>query len=187
MRHCTRFPASGFWRGFLFGLIGSIGLVFSQPSVAAEFEGPSFRKGMWRFVRTLDVGVHPTMKHQLMRQEATRCVNPTEAMKATFAPATIGSCISAKPERESNTYIFARRCDFMGPVRTVITVDSEDAYTEVNELTVGVLPRTDFVTARRIGDCEEEGTRSREASSVVAQGAPARNHLERQRSASAIR
>jgi hypothetical protein len=186
MRHCERPAASRFYRGCLFGLIGSIGLVFSQSSVAAEFDGPSFRKGMWRFVRTLDVTLHPTMKRQLMRQEATRCVDPTEAMKVTFSPATIGSCVSAKPEKESNTYVFAKRCDYMGPVRTVITVDSEDAYTEFNELIAGVLPKTDFVTARRISDCEDEGTKSREESSVGLKESSG-SYLEKQRSAGVIR
>jgi hypothetical protein len=44
----------------------------------------------------------------------------------------------------------------MGPVSTVITVQSDEAYSEVNQLTVGQLPRTDLVIARRIGDCRED-------------------------------
>jgi hypothetical protein len=44
----------------------------------------------------------------------------------------------------------------MGPVSTVITVQSDEAYTEVNELTVSQLPRTDVVIAKRIGDCRED-------------------------------
>ena len=39
---------------------------------------------------------------------------------------------------------------------TVITVQSDEAYTEVNELTVGQLLRKDLVTAKRIGDCRED-------------------------------
>jgi hypothetical protein len=42
----------------------------------------------------------------------------------------------------------------MGPVSTVITVLSDEAYTEVNEVRVGRVPRTDLVIARRISDCE---------------------------------
>ena len=69
----------------------------------------------------------------------TRCVDPTQAMKATFSSASIGSCHSSRPEKVSNKYIFSNRCDYMGPVSTVITVQSDEAYTEVNELTVGQL------------------------------------------------
>lgn len=173
MRLCEKSATPRFFRKCLFGLIGTLvallGVLFSQSSLAAEtFDGPSFRKGMWRFVRTHNVISYPTMQHRLVRQEATRCVDPTEAMKLTFSPATVGNCVSAKPERENNTYVFAKRCDNMGPVRTVITVDSEDAYTEFNELIAGTVPKTDFVTARRISDCEEEAT-SRDDSSVVVQ------------------
>jgi hypothetical protein len=41
----------------------------------------------------------------------------------------------------------------MGPVRTTIVVESDTAYTEVNELQVGALLRTDTVVARRISEC----------------------------------
>ena len=86
----------------------------------------------------------------------TRCVDPTQAMKATFSSASIGSCHSSRPEKVSNKYIFSNRCDYMGPVSTVITVQSDEAYTEVNQLTVDKLPRTDLVIAKRIGDCRED-------------------------------
>ena len=179
MRLSEKSATPRFFRKSLFGLIALFGVLFSQSSVAAEtFDGPSFRKGMWRFVRTLDLILHPTMKHQLARQETTRCVDPTDAMKMTFSPTTVGSCVSATPERESNRYVVSKRCDNMGSVRTVITVDSEDAYTEFNELTAGTFPKTDFVTARRISDCEEEGTRSRDDPSIVAQRVSAGVHIQ---------
>jgi hypothetical protein len=44
----------------------------------------------------------------------------------------------------------------MGPVSTVITVDCDEACTEFNELTVGSLPETELVVARRIGDCPDD-------------------------------
>jgi hypothetical protein len=47
----------------------------------------------------------------------------------------------------------------MGPVRTEIIVDSDAAYTEVNVLTVGALPRRDMVIARRLGDCDRAAAR----------------------------
>jgi hypothetical protein len=83
----------------------------------------------------------------------TRCVDPTNAMKDIFASPNVGSCRSTKPERVRNRYTFANRCDYLGPVRTDITVHSEEAYTELNVLKVGNFPKVDKVVAQRIGDC----------------------------------
>jgi hypothetical protein len=117
---------------------------------------------MWRFERTLEHSSPSTMVI-LIKEEVTRCVDPTNAMRATFASPDVGSCHSAKPERSNNRYIFSLRCDYMGPVRTEITVESDAAYVEVNELTVGAFPRTDTVVARRIGDCRTTNRGSAEA------------------------
>jgi hypothetical protein len=86
-------------------------------------------------------------------------------MRATFASGAVGSCVSAKPYRQTNRYIFAKRCDYLGPVSTVITVDSDEAYSELNQVTEGAVPKADFVTARRIGDCPVDGA----AAAVLAQ------------------
>src|SRR6266849_2856300 len=137
----------------------------SSQAKAEGFEGPSFRKGMWHFVRTLDLIVHRKTKQRLQEREMTRCVDPTVAMKATFASPSVGNCVSAKPEKSDNKYTFSNRCDYMGPVSTVITVHSDESYTEVNELTVGKLPRTELVVAKRVGDCQEDAQTFGEPSS----------------------
>lgn len=134
------------------------GLAASTVVKAEEFAGPSFRRGMWQFERTLEyTGPSPPPPHAsfLRRQEMTRCVDPTEAMKETFKPLTVGACHSVKPEKVDNRYVFSMRCDYLGPVRTVIEVEGDAAYTEINELNVGNFPRKDTVIARRIGDCEK--------------------------------
>jgi hypothetical protein len=140
----------------VFALALSAPLLSSQAQAREAFGGPTFRKGLWRFVRTLETVKPQDVRQTLLEQEMTRCVDPTEAMKATFASASIGSCHSSRPEKVSNKYIFSNRCDYMGPVRTVITVQSDEAYTEVNELTVGQGVRKDLVAAKRIGDCRED-------------------------------
>ena len=112
-------------------------------------------KGLWRFVRTLEIVKPQNVRQKLLEREMTRCVDPTHAMKATFSTNSIGSCHSSRPEKVNNRYIFSNRCDYMGPVRTVITVQSDEAYTEVNELTVS-LPQKDLVVARRVGECQED-------------------------------
>jgi hypothetical protein len=72
----------------------------------------------------------------------------------TFNSPNIGGCRSDRPERVGNRYTMANRCDYLGPVRTDITVHSEDAYTENNWLKTGNFPQVDRVLARRIGDCD---------------------------------
>src|SRR5215213_4372508 len=136
-----------------------IGPFSSQASAEGGFGGPSFRKGMWHFVRTLELVTHRKTKHRLQEREMTRCVDPTVAMKATFSSPSVGSCVTATPEKFDNKYTFANRCDFMGPVSTVITVHSDEAYTELNEVTVGKLPRQELVVAKRLGDCTEDPQR----------------------------
>ncbi|WP_291865949.1 hypothetical protein [Bradyrhizobium sp.] len=124
------------------------------PSRAEPFEGPSFRQGMWHFVRTIDLVLHKKTGQRLLQRETTRCVDPTHAMMATFASPSVGNCVSAKPEKVKNRYTFANRCDFTGPVSTVITVHSEEAYTELNASSAG-FPKTELVVAHRIGDCQD--------------------------------
>ncbi|QIG98978.1 MULTISPECIES: DUF3617 domain-containing protein [unclassified Bradyrhizobium] len=132
--------------------------VLASPSAVAEegFSGPTFRKGMWRFVRTLEIATSSNVRQKLLEREMTRCVDPTQAMKATFSSPSVGNCHSSRPEKINNKYVFSNRCDYLGPVSTVITVLSDEAYTEVNKTNVGQAPRTDRVVARRISDCHED-------------------------------
>lgn len=125
---------------------------------AAQAEAPSFRKGLWRFIRTLDIvrNANKNVKYRLVNREMTRCVDPTNAMQATFSSPPVGSCVSDKPEKVGNQYTFGHRCDYLGAVSTVITVHGDDSYTELNEVSTGDSPKTDMVVATRIGDCSDE-------------------------------
>src|SRR4029078_4565541 len=135
----------------------------AQQAEVTETQPPSFRKGLWRFIRTLDIvrNSNKNVKYRVGDREMTRCVDrempgcvdPTHAMKATFSPSPVGSCVSDRPEKVGNKYTFGHRCDYLGAVSTVITVHSDESYTEVNEVSTGDNPKTDFVTAKRIGDC----------------------------------
>ena len=130
----------------------------AQEAEATQSQPPSFRKGLWRFIRTLDIvrNSNKNVKYRVVDREMTRCVDPTHAMKATFSSAAVGSCVSDKPEKVGNKYTFGHRCDYMGAVSTVITVHSDESYTEVNEVSAGENPKTDIVTAKRVGDCGDE-------------------------------
>jgi hypothetical protein len=126
----------------------------SPPPKAEAPAPPSFRKGLWHFVRTMELVIHKHHRQRVLERDVTRCVDPNVAMKATFSSPSVGNCVSAKPEKSDNKYTFSNRCDYLGPVSTVITVHSDESYTELNELNVGNLPRAELVVARRIGDCE---------------------------------
>ncbi len=134
------------------------------------FKGPSFRKGMWRFVRTLELVVSEKLHQRLFEREMTRCVDPTVAMKLTFSSPAVGGCTSSQPEHADNRYTFANRCDYMGPVRTVITVHNDESYTELNELKVGGYPKVDYVVAKRIGDCQDDAGAARKPSASLVEG-----------------
>ena len=142
----------------------------TQQAETTQTEPPSFRKGLWRFIRTLDVvrNSNKNVKYRVVDREMTRCVDPTQAMKATFSSAPVGSCVSDKPQKVGNKYTFGHRCDYLGAVSTVITVHSDESYTEVNEVSTGDNPKTDFVTAKRIGDCNDEKAEESAKSAVSA-------------------
>jgi hypothetical protein len=135
--------------------LGLASILTALPSSAGadSFAGPVFRQGMWHFERTIERVLTSDGRHLLTQERLTRCVNPTVAMRGTFSSPDIGTCHSARPERVDNRYVFPVRCDYMGPVRTEITVESDVAYTEVNELAAGPAARVDTVVAHRIGDC----------------------------------
>ena len=147
-------------RGCFAARIVLLGLLsfLSASALADEFEGPNFRKGLWRFDRMVSNGggsaTLPSATF-VSSHQVTRCVDPTLAMRETFKPAVIGRCRSAMPEKTGNRYVFSLRCDFMGPARTTIEVQGESAYVEINEFIGSKPPRTETIIARRIGDCGE--------------------------------
>ena len=128
-----------------------LALVASSAAIAHASDWPRFRKGVWQFERTMAAGEGGNV---LFKREMTRCVDPSESMKETWRAISVGNCRASPPERHLNKYVFARRCDYMGPVRTTIVVESETAYTEINELKDGPVPRTDTVIARRVAACD---------------------------------
>jgi hypothetical protein len=138
-------------------IAAAIGLTWPAVAAAEDHQWPRFRSGMWQFERTMtaigDPGKGEQSSYVIFKREMTRCVDPSEAMRETFRGTSVGNCRSSRPERYANKYVFPRRCDYMGPVRTTIVVESETAYTEINELHAGALPRTDTVIARRIASC----------------------------------
>jgi hypothetical protein len=153
------FVATGVLGGLAPLLPAEIGreLEFVASANAIENGWPKFRAGMWQFERTITASGQnvelPKAQRQLLHAQVTRCVDPSDAMRETFKPTSVGSCRSVAPQSTSNRHFFALRCDFTGPVRTVITVESDSAYVEIHE-SVGSRPRKiETITARRLGGC----------------------------------
>lgn len=121
-------------------------------AVRAELvDSPKFQRGLWQFDRVLE---YPDAGLVTRQDGIKRCVDPTTAMKGIFASPNIGSCRSSSAERVDNQYTFANRCDYLGPMRTEITVYSAQAYTELNVSKAGNFRAVDTVSAKRLGDCE---------------------------------
>ena len=137
----------------------SVTTIASRPALADAEDAPKFRAGLWRFDRTIEYPDHRVVVSQV---EITRCVDPTRAVAGTFNSPNIGGCRSDRPERDGNRYTIANRCDYQGPVRTDITVHSEEAYTENNWIKTENFPKVDRVNARRIGDCDATSTHAKQ-------------------------
>ena len=128
---------------------------------------PKFRNGLWRFERTVEYVRRPPNENLVLsKTDATRCVDPNVAMNGIFGSPDIGGCKSEKPQLFGNQYFFPNRCDFMGPVSTVLTAENDAAYTEVNLLESKPLPKRDTVIAHRLGDCQQRAEQSFEVSSA---------------------
>ena len=145
----------------------SIAVFFSVSSGFASeaFEGPTFRKGMWHFTRTIELA---HVRERVSRRESTACVDPTLAMKGIWDSPAIGGCASTAPVRIGASYVFANRCDYLGPAKTTITVHDTNSYTEVDEFK-GSVPKIDTVVATRIGDCSEQNAAAGSLARVAAQ------------------
>jgi hypothetical protein len=145
--------------GLLDGLAVGMAIcwLLSGPIGAEAYDGPSFTKGLWLFQRSTEFYTKhwllPNARRVQVERPVVRCVDPTEAMIETFRTASVGACQPSLPRKEGNKFVFAKRCDFMGPVKTTISVESETAYREMNELLVGNSPKRELVVARRVGDC----------------------------------
>src|SRR5262245_32285432 len=127
-------------RSWLLVTVSVAGALAATPArvTAGDVEQPSFRQGLWRFQRTIERIHGPSEPNSLLpKQQMVRCADPSVAMKGIFASPPVGKCVSSKPVLTQNRYVFAIRCDYMGPVRTEIIVDNDASYIEVNELKVG--------------------------------------------------
>ena len=132
----------------------AIALVAATPACLAD-DAPTFRGGLWKFERTLETDGQVTNRLQdnglPIRQEITRCVNPTSAVKAEFTP--FEACKPQDLQKTDGGYALQRICGGSSPIKTQIDVKSGSAYTAINEGNIGKMSTKETVVARRVGDC----------------------------------
>jgi hypothetical protein len=122
-------------------------------STAHADELPVFRRGMWKFQRT--VGAKTI--------EVEKCSSPTEDMKKQNAMLEKSGCRFSPVKKSGNAYTFTAECSVKGPSgavtssrsTTVLTVESDSAYrVEVTGSAAGQAMK-ELLVARRVGDCKK--------------------------------
>src|SRR5690242_15566695 len=69
----------------------------STTGLASADNWPKFRKGIWQFERTLALTGREFASDEdrvVFKREMRRCVDPSEAMRETFRPVSVGNCHS---------------------------------------------------------------------------------------------
>jgi hypothetical protein len=139
-------------------IVTAIAVVAATPACLA-YDGPTFRSGLWKFERSLETDGKTTNRLQdnglPIKQEVTRCVNPTPAVKSEFTP--LETCKPRDIQKVDGRYVVERVCGGYSPIRTEIDVKSDSAYTEINEGNIGKISTKETVVAQRIGDCVRRG------------------------------
>lgn len=135
--------------------------LLATSSESFAYDGPTLRSGLWKFERTLETDGKPTDRLQTsglsIARQMTRCVNPTQALKAEFTarftPLRVGACDTKDLQKTDTGYVFQKVCGGAAPVKTEINVKSDSAYTEINEGSIGKISTKETVVAQRVGDC----------------------------------
>ncbi|HUJ18336.1 MAG TPA: DUF3617 family protein [Nitrospirota bacterium] len=135
--------------GFLFLAVFAFA-AFPYPANAEDL--PVFRQGMWEFQRTAG--------QQKMVNK--KCTSPTEDMKQQNAMLANMGCRVSPLTKKGNAYTFTAECAAEGSAggqvnshtTTVVTVESDSAYTVQVDGTINDRPTKELLAARRIGDCK---------------------------------
>jgi hypothetical protein len=140
--------------------IATLVALFAATQACLAYDGPTFRQGLWKFERTLETNGETTNRLQTsgisIAREMTRCVNPTQAMKAEFTP--FGACEPKNFRKTDGGYVFQKFCGGGTPIKTEIDVESDSAYKLINEGDIGKMSTKETVVAHRVGDCRNRGS-----------------------------
>lgn len=122
-------------------------------AAAAADDWPVLRHGQWEFHRTMEGGGKGGSPKAV---QSTRCVNPTDDMKRQKEMLGKSGCTFSPISRSGNVYSYSATCRMQGmsgTSKSVITVDSDSAYTLRVESDFGGEPSRELLRARRTGDC----------------------------------
>lgn len=123
------------------------------PALAEEL--PTFRRGLWEFSRTMDIG------SGAQTISSRRCTEPGEEMRRQHAMFAKAGCKVAPISQQGSVYSYVVDCTGtgMGNVvsRSAITVESDAAYKVEIESSGDVGPgtgkRNEVLKAHRASDC----------------------------------
>lgn len=122
-----------------------------SPGALAADELPAFRSGLWELKRSVEgPGAAP------MNVETRNCIDPSADMRRMQEAMSIRGCVYSPLARSGNTYTVTADCkldDATLRSRTVITVESDAAYSVAVTTTSGERQSRETMTARRVGDC----------------------------------
>lgn len=114
---------------------------------------PPLRKGMWEFKRTVE-GQGAGGKPVTLTNK--KCTDPTADMKRINELLTKQGCKFSQVSSKGNTHSFTSSCQVKGvPMqsRSVVTVQSDSAYTVQVSSSGGGRSTKETLTAKRVGDC----------------------------------
>jgi Protein of unknown function (DUF3617) len=124
----------------------------AAPGTATALDLPAVRAGMWSFQRTV-AGTNTSFQ---------ACENPIEKMNQRNEQLKRIGCRFTEPVKSGNTYTFESDCPMPRPKgtarargKTVITFESDSAYTVDITSDADGAASHDHLVAKRIGDCAQ--------------------------------
>jgi hypothetical protein len=124
--------------------------ILTTPGAAAAFNFPKVRPGLWQFQRKV-AGTDISFQ---------ACEDPIEKMNQRNEQLRRIGCKFTEPVKSGNTYTFESDCPMPRPQgtmrakgKTVITFESDSAYTVDVTSNAGGIASNEHLVARRIRDC----------------------------------
>jgi hypothetical protein len=143
-----RYPA----RRLLAATPGLAALALAAPGLAADY--PVFRQGLWEFNRTMQAQAAGAKAQSVATK---RCVDPTADMKRQNDMLSKQGCTLSPVTAKGNVYTFTSECRMQGlsmRSTSVITAESDTAYTLQVSSSGSEGASQEKLVARRIGDCK---------------------------------
>jgi Protein of unknown function (DUF3617) len=123
----------------------------SVAGVAHAQEWPTFRYGMWNFVRTIEFagGGARSIANK-------KCMDPTDDLKRQHQASVQAGCTVSPVTKSGIAYSFVTTCKLQGqPVesKSTMTVEGDSAYRILIESKAGAQVTKELLVATRSGDC----------------------------------